>query len=138
MRRTPHLGLAALLILSLLTGCAGDKRPPEAGLAVDTPAPSEVPTEAFAATLDFAPDQAATAGYTAKLTLTNTGLGDDEYFLRVTPNSAGQVSPPAVSLVSGESVQVTVRPRVGQQLTVKVFSATLAREIVSLLVRSRL
>ena len=106
MRRTTRLGLAALSGLLLLTGglvgCAGDgpltaidpgERRSAAGPGTSSATPL-VPTEPYAATL---------TNVNGSLVLTNTGWGDDDYFLRVTPSSAGQVSPAAVSLASGRA-----------------------------------
>ncbi|GAB2770710.1 hypothetical protein GCM10027020_24620 [Nocardioides salsibiostraticola] len=137
MRRTTRLGLAALSGLLLLTGglvgCASDgpltaidpgERRSVAGPGTSSAAPF-VPTEPYAATLTYVD---------GSLVLTNTGLGQDDYFLRITPSSAGQVSPAAVSLASGESVTVTVTPRKGAQVTVKAISGTLAKEIAAVAV----
>lgn len=61
-------------------------------------------------------------------------MGDDDYFLRITPSSAGQVSPAAVSLASGESVTVRLTPRQGAQVTVKAISGALANEFATVVV----
>ena len=117
MSRPRRTAAAAALLAAVLGGvaaCSGDAgTPPEAKASSTRNAPAEGP---YAASLELedlpgGPSASPRLGQPRFVTVTNNGKKKDAYLLRIDPPGIGGVTPAAVELAPGASVQVRVSMR---------------------------
>ena len=97
----------SIVLLALLSGCAGDSTEPQTGAATSKPVPSEgSPFDA-----ELVSDSGAEVGATMTATLTNTGRLPDAYQVAVDPPQAATVPVADFRLSPGESARVRIKVR---------------------------